>query len=211
MNSINNLIKSSKIWYARQHQIHQPKRTTGFARLDHALMGGWPQSGLIELGYEGSGSGELALVLPSLTQQTVAAEKMIFMVNPPFLLNPWQLNEQGLNLNQLYICNEPEHALWLTEQALSHALCEAVLLWHGHLNRQQCRRLKLASEKGNSRCFWLHDSQLDAKQKNSEANVKLKLKLAPPHLLVTVTKITGAMAGTSLQLDIFEQLAGHRR
>lgn len=207
MNSINTLLKSSKLWYARQQNYQTPVVPTGFIPLDKALYGGWPQTGLIELVYQNSGAGELALILPSLTRDRVAADKMIFMVNPPFLLNGWQLNHQGLELNQLYICQEDTHALWLTEQALGHALCEAVILWHGKLTRQQCRRLKLACEKGQSRCFWLHTSTLN-KDASSEANLRLNLQLHPPNLTIKIAKMPTALAGESLTLPIFKHILG---
>ncbi|MBT8098257.1 MAG: SOS cell division inhibitor SulA, partial [Gammaproteobacteria bacterium] len=105
------------------------------------------------------GVGELQLLMPALSRLSAEDPVVpytepgwIAWVAPPFQPYPPALDAWGINLSRLLIVRPKDDSeiLWSAEQALSSGTCAAVLLWPGHLNDQESRRLQLAAEKGQS-------------------------------------------------------------
>src|SRR5688572_3435128 len=111
------------VWRAQSLAPETSLTPTGFAALDDALGGGWPQPAMIEMLTDVYGIGELQLVLPLLRASVVperAAPPLIAWINPPYEPNAVALAQQALldRPHWLITTASTRDALWSVEQAL---------------------------------------------------------------------------------------------
>lgn len=137
------------VWRAESFSVpNGPALPSGFAALDSALGGGWPQPALIELLLDVYGIGELQLMFPLLRQLASQSPHppLILWLNPPYQPYAVALAQHGLLHAQhwLQMNLSPRDTLWCVEQALKSGACSAVLAWVSSPKMASLRRLKLA-------------------------------------------------------------------
>lgn len=126
---------------------------SGHPRLDLELPGGgWPRGALTEILHDGTGLGEVSLLLPAL--RAVAQEgRAIAWVNPPHLPYAPALSLAGVPLEACLVVRpaSAEDALWSADQALRSGACGAVLFWlPAKVDYAWLRRLQMAAESGRT-------------------------------------------------------------
>jgi hypothetical protein len=147
----------TQIWRAREQgsgTAHQPTGlSTGHAALDACLPGrGWPRQGLIEILCDGTGLGELQLLLPALCRLCRPGERggWITWVSPPHRPYAPALVASGLDLARNLFVQAPGATEWAMDQALRSEACSAVLGWSTTSDSTALRRLQLAAEQSRS-------------------------------------------------------------
>lgn len=170
---------------------------SGYAELDHALGGGWPVPGLLEVLCDQWGIGELQLLLPlmkALCAPDVASSSVyrpVLWINPPFEPQALALAQHGLQPAQHWLINNlsATDALWASEQSLHSGACAMVLCWLNELTMPGLRRLKLAALSGD--CVGiLFRPQREAVQ-TTAANLRLRLSAKPEGLYIELLKVQG--------------------
>lgn len=125
---------------------------TGYRRLNRALRGGWPLNGIVQM-CSPLAIGEMRLLSPALTH---CEQGYNVLINPPGCLSGVFLSNLGVNLDRVLVLHPKSHKdmLWAMENCLKSGVCRNVLAWpENNIEIAQSKRLKLASEKGESRCF----------------------------------------------------------
>lgn len=147
----------AQLWRAREQggaTAHQPSGlSTGHAALDACLPGrGWPRQGLIEILCDGTGLGELQLLLPALAPLCSPAQRggWIAWVSPPHRPYAPALAASGLDLARNLFVQAPGATEWAMDQALRSEACSAVLGWSTANDPAALRRLQLAAEQSRS-------------------------------------------------------------
>ncbi|SFD02105.1 cell division inhibitor SulA [Thiohalospira halophila DSM 15071] len=167
--SLEALLERGDLWRGGGH-AEAPVRATGHPRLDHALGGGWPIGGLVEIAGT-PGHGEFTLLRPMLA----AAVGWQAWVAPPHVPHAPALVAAGLDpARLLHIRAEGDEALWAVEQALRSGVCEAVLGWPATADDRALRRLQLAAETGGATGFLFRPPR--ALEQPSPAAVRLALR-----------------------------------
>jgi protein ImuA len=141
------LVQKGWLWQGQEvpaNKAEQQFSSSGWAELDTRLGGGWLRGSVNELQVRQPFIGELALLLPVLSQATTTA----LWVNPPVQPYAPGLCYQKLALSQHVIVHETDEklALWTAEQALHSDAVNIVLMWHGGLSATAVRRLQQAAE-----------------------------------------------------------------
>ena len=168
------LLRHPRIWKAGRASPRRRIQSSGFARLDEALGGGWPLGQLIELLVEPYGIGELRLLLPALIDLAGAANggKWVVLVAPPHIPYAPAFTRWGLDASCLLVvrCDRQADVLWAVEQALHSHACVAVLAWPVQGDERIMRRLQLAvegaAEAGAACLFVLFRSPRYARQRS---------------------------------------------
>jgi hypothetical protein len=179
------------VWRAQSLAPAASVTATGFAALDEALGGGWPQPAMIEILTDVYGVGELQLILPLLRTSAHSgthAPGVIAWINPPYEPNAVALAQHDLldRPHWLISTSSPRDALWSMEQALKSGACAAVLAWIPSITAASLRRVKLAVATGQT-CAVLYRSSAAATQP-SPAHVRLMLMPRKSRLGVRVLK-----------------------
>jgi cell division inhibitor SulA/protein ImuA len=192
------------VWRAKSLAPEASVTSTGFAELDDALGGGWPQPAMIEMLTDVYGIGELQLILPLLRASVVpatAVTPVIAWIDPPYEPNAVALAQQGLldRPHWLITTASTKDALWSMEQALKAGACAAVLAWVSTITTASLRRLKLAVVTGQT-CAVLYRSSAAATEP-SPAHVRLMLMPRGSRLGVRVLKARSRQP-TELTLDV---------
>jgi protein ImuA len=192
------------VWRAKSLAPEASVTPTGFAALDDALGGGWPQPAMIEMLTDVYGIGELQLILPLLRSSIVpatAVKPVIAWIDPPYEPNAIALAQQGLldRPHWLITTAASKDALWSMEQALKAGACAAVLAWITSITTASLRRLKLAVMTGQT-CAVLYRSSAAATAP-SPAHVRLMLMPRGSRLGVRVLKARSRQP-TELTLDV---------
>jgi len=129
-----------------------PVVASGFAALDAELPGGgWPRGALCELLADGSGLGEISLLLPAL--RSVREEGgWSLLIAPPHPLHAPAWATAGADLAHLAVVSPASErdALWAMEQALASGAPALVLGWAAHADARALRRLQVAAAGGRS-------------------------------------------------------------
>ncbi|WJG09495.1 translesion DNA synthesis-associated protein ImuA [Aliiglaciecola sp. LCG003] len=152
MNTLIEQLKNKRlIWQGNQQQVFTSTNSSGYAELDHALQGGFPQQGVIDIDSP-IGIGELRLMLPALRSRQQQSNRLVVFIAAPMQINGEMLAEFGFALEQILILqpNSAEQALWSAEQCLKSGCCHGVLLWHKNVEIPQAKRLQLAAEQGDA-------------------------------------------------------------
>jgi cell division inhibitor SulA/protein ImuA len=185
---------------------------SGFATLDRELAGGgWPSGDLAEILCDGSGMGELSLLLPAMARANAPS----VWIAPPHLPYAPALAASGLDLSRLFICeaSRAEDALWAAEQALASGATATVCVWVSSvIGNTPLRRLKHAAASGGATC-WLMRPTVFA-QHASPATLRIALNVtADGQLSVNLLKRRGLPPNRRIQLvsRLLPCLAPHRR
>ena len=166
-----------------------PAQPTGHAALDAVLpAGGWPDDALTEILFGADGSGELALVWPTLARLTRAGGKAV-LVAPPYPPHALAWARAGLDLKQVQVVQAaPRDALWAAEQCLRSAACAAVLCWPRSADDKALRRLQAAAGMGQCLGFVFRD----ARQARNPSPAAVRMLVEPGQ--VRVLKCRGGNA-----------------
>lgn len=185
------------VWRAQSMRPASTSIPTGYAELDAALGGGWPQPALIEILTDVYGIGELQLVLPLLITLAKRPPQppLIFWINPPHTPNAVALAQHRLTAHQWLLADTSErNALWATERAVRCGACSAVLAWLPAVKSAELRRLKLATTTSSCTLI-LYRRRTEASQP-SPASVRALLTPTKTGLHVELLKIQGRRPGT---------------
>lgn len=168
---------------------------TGYATLDRALGGGWPQPSLIELLGDEQGIGELRLLLGLLRQEREAsdpsARKIVLWLCPPFELHAIALTQYHLVPEDHWVCSvsQPSDLQWAMTQALRSGACRAVIAWARQLKPATLRTLKLAAMTG--RGVGVLFRPMSEARTASPATLRMALRLEAPALELSILKLQG--------------------
>ncbi|MBV9237051.1 MAG: translesion DNA synthesis-associated protein ImuA [Xanthobacteraceae bacterium] len=175
---------------------------TGFAALEAELPGsGWPRQALTEVLHEGSGLGELGLILPALAALTGAGQRAVWIA-PPHVPYAPALAAAGVDLVNLLIIRPQNryYALWAAEQALRSGSCHLLAAWLPRTRYAELQRLAVAAEAGDTAAFIFRP--LTAAAESSPACLRLALEPAGLELGVHVLKRRGAPLASPLYLPL---------
>jgi hypothetical protein len=177
--SLDSLLKNNGIWCASSMGQHtRPGISSGFPELDQRLAGnGWPTDGVTELLLEGTGIGELRLLMPAMAYLSQSLPRWITFIAPPHTPYPPALAHGGLDLARVLLITptNQQDILWATEKALASGSCSAVLAWPGdRLKQTDIRRLQLAAKSGH--CWNILMRSARAAQQSSPAELRVMLQ-----------------------------------
>lgn len=136
-------------------QAPLPALASGFVELDAELPGGgWPRGALIELLADGSGLGEVSLLVPALCRLREEGGWSL-LVAPPHPLHAPAWAAAGVDLARLAVVSPASErdALWAFEQALMSGAPRLVLGWAAHADARALRRLQVAAAGGGGLGF----------------------------------------------------------
>lgn len=175
--------------------------SSGFAALDAALpWGGWPRGMLTEIMVTQPASAELTLLLPALRSGWSA------LVGPPLIPYPPALQQQGLNLDTVWLvdCRSAKERLWAFEALLKSGGLRCIVAWQMPLNMAQSRRLQLAAEAGECCAFLIRPEH--CRGEVSAAGLRLQLTVHDAGVQLELFKCRGQVR--SRQIDIaFDEVA----
>lgn len=156
--ALQTLIATRQVWQGSGERAPGQGVPTGFAALDAALpFGGWPRAALTEVLLTADGTGEIALLMPTLSRLT-RADQRVALIAPPYIPYAPAWRAGGVRLSQLEIVQaEPTQALWAFEQCLRSGGCAAVLGWPVKADHHALRRLQVAAGAGQALGFVLRD------------------------------------------------------
>ena len=177
---------------------------TGFPELDAALAGGgWPVGALSEILHDGSGIGELRLLMPALARLSRGG-RWIALIAPPYIPYAPALASYGVDLSRLLLVHprDATDALWAVEQALRSGTCGAVLAWPARVDDRSLRRLQLAAEQGGALGLLFRSGAAG----HSPAALRLRLEHNAQGLVARLLKCRGGMQCQEVVLDL-ERLA----
>ncbi len=153
--------------------------STGYENLDAVLPNkGWPNSGLIEVGYQSIGNGELRLVIPVLKQLSQSRNKWITWINPPLIPYAPGLQSLGIYIRKILLVHTKQikDTLWSLEKICKSKNCSAVLAWtNSPLKFKETQRLQLAAKMGSNLIYLFHPL-LNHLENPSAAELRLALK-----------------------------------
>jgi protein ImuA len=192
------------VWRAQSLAPETSLKPTGFAALDQALGGGWPQPTMIEMLTDVYGIGELQLILPLLRTSVIPATgtpSLIAWINPPYQPNAIALAQQALldRPHWLITTASTRDTLWSVEQALKAGACAAVLAWVTSVTVPNLRRLKLAMVTGRTSLVLYRSTA--AATESSPAHIRVMLIPRGSQLRVRVLKARGRQP-TDVTLDM---------
>lgn len=180
-----------------------PSVPSGFGALDADLPGGgWPRGALTELLLDGTGLGELGLLMPAL--RALRAEGgWSLVVGAPYPLHAPAWAAAGIDLSRLLVVSPAlaRDALWAAEQALASGAPGAVLCWADKADARAVRRLQVAAAAGGAAAFLFRPQS--AAREASVAPLRLELSAAPAgRLAVSILKRRGPPRVAPIELDL---------
>ncbi|WP_152207102.1 translesion DNA synthesis-associated protein ImuA [Marinobacter changyiensis] len=201
---LDTLLQDARVWQAgHQARPPEPEESTGYEALDYCLRGvGWPRSALTECLLDNAGIGELQLLLPLIRRQ-LAADRMVFWINPPYTPYAPALERENLDLSRLVVVQTEKSAdtLWTLENCLRSSVTGLVMAWPGPLKIRHIRRLQLAAEAGGGLCILFRHTR--AGEESSPAALRLQLSPAPDRQLnVRILKRRGGLQGSDCTLSL---------
>ncbi len=203
MSTVSELKASGHVWSLHENVRPTALLSTGFTKLDQALMGGFPAHTVIEL-HGPTGIGELRLLLPCLTRPC-AREQLLVMINPPLLIGSQMLQNAGISMAQMLVLHPAtvQDAFWAAEQCLKSGCCGSVLLWQPTLSIAQLKRLQLCAQEGQANLFIFRGQQ----QSQISLPVALSLQLSPDlqGIKVQVLKRRGGWPVAPIPVDMTER------
>jgi cell division inhibitor SulA/protein ImuA len=211
--SIEDLLAHPLLWRGNGSLAGTAAVATGFAALDHYLPGGgWPLTGITEIGIERYGLGELSILMPALaTLSRRAARRWIVWVAPPFVPYAPALAQHGIDLDRILLvhpskkrgagaeADRPEvdgDSLWAVEQAIRSQSSVAVLAWVREADVPALRRLQLGAEA--SRCWTVLFRPAAALRESSPA--VLRFSLAAAASAMRVAPPVAGLAGIEVEI-----------
>jgi len=147
------LLEAGRVWQGDASTGTSAGISSGFPSLDALLQEqGWPIGHLNELLVEGTGFGEVSLLLPLLVRQSQVGR--VGLVAPPWALYAPALAHAGVALSNLLVVEggRGSQALGAMEQMVRSGSFSLILGWHAeHVPMHALRRLQLAqSSRDNS-------------------------------------------------------------
>jgi hypothetical protein len=205
--ALDDLLAGHGIWRGgRLAEAPLPALPTGFAALDAELPGGgWPRGALTELLVDGSGLGEVSLLLPALAALREEGGWSL-LVAPPHAPHAPAWAAAGVDLGRLAVVSPAgrQDGLWAMEQALASGAPRLVVGWAGQAERADARalrRLQVAAVQGGSLCFLFRPSREAAEA--SPAPLRLALAAASRgRLAVSLLKRRGPPLASPLHLTL---------
>ncbi len=194
---IDRLLRQGLLWRGdAPARVREAVVSSGFARLDEAMGGGWPRGALTEILSTGPG---LSLLLPALANLS-RGKHWLAWVNAPWLPYAPALSARGLDVSRVLLIRgrDDAQALWAAEQALRSGNCVAVMLWPKRISITRARRLQLAAEEGD--CLGLLFRSPGAAAQSSMAALRLEVKPHQAGLEVKVLKRPAGWGGGRLVL-----------
>ncbi len=180
-----------------------PALATGFRELDAELPGGgWPRGALTELLADGSGLGELSLLMPALAGIREEGGWTL-LVAPPHPVHAPAWAAAGVDLARLVVVSPADgrDALWAIEQALASGAPKAVIGWAPQADARAVRRLQVAAAASAAAAFVVRP--LRAAREASAAPLRLALSPAPAgRLAVGILKRRGMPMASPLHLAL---------
>ena len=169
------------VWLAKDMNTRTSSGiSTGYEYLDAILPNkGWPNSGLVEIGYQSIGNGELRLIIPALKQLSQSQNKWITWINPPLIPYAPGLQSLGVDIGKILLVHTKhiKDTLWSLEKTCKSKNCSAVLAWTNRpLKFKETQRLQLAAKMGGNLIYLFHSCLTHSK--NSSAS-ELRLSLKP--------------------------------
>jgi protein ImuA len=204
MSALAEVLGRPDIWRGdRLAEAPLPAVASGFASLDVQLPGGgWPRGALTELLIDGSGLGEMSLLLPTL--RAVREEGgWSLLIAPPHPLQAPAWAAAGVDLARLAVVSPASErdALWAMEQALASGAPGLVLGWAAHADGRALRRLQVAAAGG--RALALLFRPLRAAEEASPAPLRLMLAAGTEgRLSVYLIKRRGPPLTTPIELAL---------
>lgn len=205
MNHILEHLKNKRlIWQANQQLTFEATgdvELSGYPELDHALQGGFPQQGVVDIDSP-MGIGEVRLLMPSLKARQNKTNRLLVLIAPPMQINAEMLAEYGFALDQVLVIqpNSADQALWSAEQCLKSGCCHSVLLWHGALEIHQVKRLQMASEKGD--CVQFMFRQKHQISLSLPVPLAIKLSAQKQGVGLQITKRRGGWSADSFAINM---------
>jgi len=183
-----------------------PSIPSSITELDAELPGaGWPRGALTELLCDGSGQGEVNLLLPALKQACLNTGWLI-VIAPPHGLQAAAWQGAGIPLERLVIVNVAAgkqgafDALWAAEQALSSNAPAVVICWSSSAKARAVHRLQLAASASHALSFLFRP--LHAASESSAAPLRLQLTCHSHTLDIDILKRRGPPATHSLHIAL---------
>ena len=201
--NLSTLLARSDIWRASTSPPQTHGLATGYPALDRSLhQGGWPTGAITELLCDDTGSGELQLLLPALTQYAQQGRKLIF-VSPPYLPYAPALQRAGIPLTQVVMVrarSTPEQ-LWAAGQLLRADIAGAVLCWLADeaVKHVQLRKLQLAAQTGPGLAVLFRSSRVATDA--SPAALRIALSATRHSCRLHIIKQRGGWAGQIVNID----------
>ncbi len=159
--ALQDILDARSVWHAGRH-VHAGvhAESTGHAALDDLLpSGGWPRGALSEVLITHDGVGELALLLPALSNVARRGGRIV-LVAPPYIPYVPAWRQHGMVMSALTVLEaDPRDALWAMEQCLRSGSCDIVLGWPQTGDVQLLRRLQVAAHSGRSIGVVLRDAK----------------------------------------------------
>ncbi len=183
---LHDLQKKQLVWTAAKLDQQQERVATGYQKLDEALNGGFPQSGLVHIASI-LGCGEMRLVVPALLNMH-EDKRLCAFIAPPHLLNAEFLLSEGIDLERVLIiqANSSQEALWSAEQCAKSGACSAVFVWQNTLQQNQAKKLELAALKGQCLNFFFTSGQHQIE--NLPVSLSLSMKRDKQMVQVKINK-----------------------
>ena len=178
--ALQSLFERGRLWRGQGNALPRSALPTGFAALDAVLPGGgWPVAALSEILLPADGVGELQLLWPLLARLSEQGGRIV-LVAPPYIPFAPAWAAAGIALPQLQIVqtDDDRNAMWVAEQCLRSAACEAVVCWPRQGDARTLRRLQLAAETGQCQGFALRPA--DAADQPSMAALRIVVEVDPP-------------------------------
>ena len=216
MNALAQVLARPDVWRGDRLAVATvPALATGLAELDAELPGGgWPRGALTELLVDGSGLGEMSLLMPALAEIREEGGWTL-LVAPPHPLHAPAWAAAGVDLSRLVVASPADgrDALWAMEQALTSNAPKAVLGWAPQADARAVRRLQVAAATSSAAALLFRP--LRAAREASAAPLRLALSAAPAgRLAVAILKRRGAPLAAPLHLTLPRPTAwrdhGHR-
>jgi hypothetical protein len=192
------------LWVGTREREEIPRLSTGYAALDAALGGGWPQGTLVELLAAGPGLGRLALLLPALADVSHRTH-IAWLTEMP---HAPALTQAGVDMSRvLPVDATGKHRLWAAERCLKSGICGVLVLEEEHrLADPMLRRLKLAAAGSAAITFLLRSSSTAASP--SPAALRLLIS-AEPHSATRRITVLKDGAASSRTIDLDPHATGH--
>ncbi len=202
------LLHRSDIWRASSVPGAPVGIPSGLRQLDKALHHhGWPRHGLTELLFATPGSGELSLLAPSLARLS-QQPGLLVLVAPPYIPYAPGLLGYGIDVSRLLVIQleATTDILWATEQALGSGACGSVLSWlpETGITHKHLRRLQLAAQRNRGISVLLRPSS--AARQPSPAALRITIAIHGGQLQLNILKQRGGWAGQNVSLALPERL-----
>ena len=204
MTALADILARPDVWRGdRLASAPLPVLATGFSALDAELPGGgWPRGALTELLADGSGLGEISLLLPALATVRKTGGWTL-LVAPPHPLHAPAWAAGGIDLARLVVASPADgrDALWALEQALTSGAPQAVIGWAPQADARAVRRLQVAAAASSAAAFLFRPA--GAAMEASAAPLRLVLSAASGgRLAVSVLKRRGTPSASVLYLAL---------